>query len=498
MSNSKPLLLRTLALFLSVALIISLIPVVVLSFANSPSYDDYAYTLHTHTKWTQTRSLWLTLKEAVSNAVSAGTTRKTNYSSSFLCAFQPTLFDESSYWMSTVCVLASLLYGLAIFTHLGIVVLLKGSREAFWCVFSALSITAIQFVPYAKETFFWHSGGIVSAVLWALMVVRFSLFVQLLFFCNNAKKKAALTILLFALTFVVGGAEFSISLFAIVLDTVLLLLCFCKKSKSKWFALFFELMLFGVLFFIIGARAEFENVAATDLLKAVVESVYLGVGLIGSWCNIRTAAFLALLIAVAAPCLSRCGFSFRLPLFFTAFTIGVFCLQVIPFVYAGHTFGEGVAVNGCYFTFLLLIAALAVYWTGWVQQRYPSVKALLAEHFPSKALSKAAIAGILLMAVFGTISWKPDHALSYGPQNTISGSAFRSLLNGEAEAFQECSRERMRILRDESLECVELTLLPKSPFLFMGDSLQGENQEQILQLFEDYFQKQSVTVTKEE
>ena len=79
-----------------------------------------------------------------------------------------------------------------------------------------------------------------------------------------------------------------------------------------------------------------------------------------------------------------------------------------------------------------------------------------------------------------------------------SMSALRSLLNGEAQAYDEAMDKRDAALNDPAQPEVVLEPVAEIPAAFMGDALESDNLEYVLNLYTEYYEKQRVTVAEGE
>ena len=112
-----------------------------------------------------------------------------------------------------------------------------------------------------------------------------------------------------------------------------------------------------------------------------------------------------------------------------------------------------------------------------------------------KAITLAIIAVFLLM---GCMAYHPEGSLSYGPQNMTGGSALRSLVTGEAAAYDAAMDKRDALLTDAALTDVALPRVSEAPELLMGDSLDSENLDYVLRMYAEYYHKATVQVAEAE
>ena len=226
------------------------------------------------------------------------------------------------------------------------------------------------------------------------------------------------------------------------------------------------------------------------------------------------AAALLLLILLSIPALKLSPFRFAHPLWVTLIAVCLFCAQLAPTLYTGNYLGDGRVLNTYYYTYVLMLAQLALYWTGHIlrkrehglaplfigaplpegQEAAPSQTASLSPsgYAPEQRLKAAALMLAGIMLAVGCVAYRPDGAPSYGPQNMASGSAVRALVSGQAARYDAAMDTREALLSDPALSEVTLVPVTDAPRNFMGDALSGENLEYVLRLYADYYDKVAV------
>lgn len=483
-------------------LLASLLPLYALSFYNHACYDDFGFSIRTHERWRDTGSAWDTFMAAVENTATIRHTWEGTYATSFISALQPALSGEHLYWVATAVLLTSFLFSVWFFLKQVLVKLLKTDKATFWMAFCALAFVMIQFVPDLSEAFFWFNGGVAYTLMWSLMALRFGMWV-----CFLREEKKGLQwlwgILLMLLTVVLGGAKYSTVLLAALLDALIVFGCFAKKHRERWISL----LVFAVLMvcFIFSMVAPGNGVRATTLLgglsapMAIFQAFYFGIALMGSWFSLPLLVVWAFVAWQLMEALHGCPYRFHHPIWVTVLSVCLFCAQLAPTLYTGNYIGDGRTVNTYFYTFVIMSCALVLYWLGWVVKRAEG-----RSPFPAIGTSKkdglriAAFAVAAVLLVIGCVSYHPEGSQSYGPQNMASGSALRSLLNGEAKAYDEAMDSRDAAMNDPTQPEVVLKPVEEIPAAFMGDALESDNIDYVLNLYQEYYQKQRVTVAEGE
>ena len=485
------------------ALLVSLMPLYAISFLNHACYDDFGFSILTHAAWLDSGSFLDTVKAAVQNTVGIRDTWEGTYATSFISALQPALFGESLYWLTTAILLTFFLFSLWTFLREALVRGLGADKTAFWMAFSCVGFVMVQFVPDMSEAFFWFNGGVAYTLLWSVMLLRLALWLSL----RRQTRPAALIpryIGLLLLTVVLGGGKYSTLLFACLADAALLAEGFIHKRRTRWAELILTTLLCAC--FLFSASAPGNAVRAATLgatlgaPKTILQAVYFGLALAGHWFSLPLVAVWALVAWQLAEALRGSPFKFNHPLWITLLCVGLFCAQLAPTIFTGNYIGDGRALNTYFYTFVLMSCALGLYWEGWLLRRMdgkPRVPAIGTGARSGLKLGAFLLAAALV--VVGCVSYHPEGAETYGVFNMAGGSALQSLMNGEAAQYDAQMDERDAAMNDKSQPDVSLKPVEGIPSAFMGDALTTDGSiDYVLSLYAEYYNKQSVTLDKED
>ncbi|MEG2206739.1 MAG: hypothetical protein RR065_01420 [Clostridia bacterium] len=493
---------RVLAWLCVAALLVSLMPLYAIAFYNHACYDDFGFSILTHAAWRDSGSFGKTLAAAMRNTVGIRDTWEGTYFTSFLSALQPAVFGEGQYWITTVILLSFFLFSLWFFLWQALARGLRVERSTFWMAFACIAFVMVQFVPDMSEAFFWFNGGVAYTLLWSLMLLRLGVWMAF----ERASRpagKAACYALLALLTVLVGGGKYSTLLLACLIDALLVAYAFVKKRRERWAELALWLLLLGC--FLFSALAPGNQVRAATLHggmsapKAVLQAFYFGFALMGHWFSLPLLVVWAVVAWQLAEALHGTALRFNHPLWVTAVCLCLFCSQLAPTLYTGNYIGDGRVVNGYFYTYVLMTCGLVLYWTGWYKRLSAARTGLPA--LPSSArggMRLSALCAAIALLLIGFICYHPEGVQSYGPQHMASGSAVRSLASGEAARYDQAMDERDAAMNDPSQPQVALRPVEEIPAAFMGDSLNSDMLDYVLNLYAEYYQKQTVTIEKGE
>ncbi len=469
---------RMLSWLCVLGLLASLIPLYGLSFFNHACYDDFGFSLRTHDAWLSSGSFLATVRAAVENTIGIRNTWEGTYATSFISALQPALFGEHLYWIATFVLLTFFLFANWFFLKQVLVHEFHLEGAAFRMAYCALCFVMIQFVPELSEAYFWFNGGVAYTLLWSVCLLRIGVWLRYI-----RTQKLHTWLILLALTLAAGGAKYSTLLLAVLVDALFVLHAFVRKRQSRWLELAQWAVL--ILCFVFSMTAPGNGVRAETLMggmsapRAILQAFYFGLALIGDWVTLPVLVAWLLVAWQASGPLRRSKWTFRYPLLVTGMAVCLFCAQLAPTLYTGNYIGDGRTLNTYYDTFLLMGCALSLYWMGWFLRRKNA-------DICTSSLRVGALAAALVLFCVG--------CAGYGLDGMASVSALRSLVNGEARAYDQAMRERTAALLDPSQPIVTLYPVSNIPDAFMGDALESDHLEYVSHLYADYYDKQQVHI----
>lgn len=115
-------------------ILMSFVPLVLLSFFNHPSADDYSYGKFTYHVWNSTHSFVAVLKSAVETSAHFWNNCDGLYASAFLMALQPGIFGEKYYTLTAFITMGSLIGANLFFAKMVLNKILNLSKiESVYC-----------------------------------------------------------------------------------------------------------------------------------------------------------------------------------------------------------------------------------------------------------------------------------------------------------------------------------------------------------------------------
>lgn len=448
-------------------LVVSTLPLYAISAYNHPYYDDYGFSADVYHAWKANGSMDEALKAAVESARLKREMWQGNYAITLICNLQPGTFSEDLYWISNVFLITSLIACMLFFfwTVFGVLGLERADRVSLGC----LATTAlIQFMPDVGEAFFWFNGGLSTVFMHALIALGAALSVKLV--CAKGFG-AGSTIALLILAVLLGGGSYGGGLFTLCMLFCLMAWLFVKRHGKRWHFLLVA-VLFAICFY-YNVSAPGNAVRAgmigyqTSAAKAIVQSLYYGVGQIGSQIRLPLIAITLVMLPAVFGAAKRSKFRFDHPWLVLALMTALYCTQFTPPLYSIASIGAGRQVNTYSMSFIAGWFLYVYYLAGFASRKIGDLPEITPRRFGALTLVSVCLLGV------GCLSFKRSGDVLYGIQNMSGPSALLSILTGEAQQYDREMTEREALLRDESQPVVTLRPLTVNPAVFMEDQLKA-------------------------
>ncbi len=496
MRISERFLRRLAAVLCALALLASALPLYAISLYNHPYYDDYGFSADVHAVWKQTGSLSAVFAQAIQSAKETRQNWQGTYTGTLLSNVQPGVFSESLYFVASFFLLtAFLVCGWFFLTTLfG----KRGLGLDGWQTFVLCSLVLsllLQLMPDSGEAWYWFNGGVGNVFIYSLMMLFAAVAIRM-WKAEQGWKTGLYTLALVLLAVAMGGGSYSGGLFSLcILATALVWSLVKKQKKGVLLAIAAGVLLCCFLYSMAapGNNKRADMIAsAVSPVKAVVQSFYYGVALMGSYTTLLLVAVTALVVPFFWQAAPKTGWRFQHPWLVLALMVCLYCTQLTPPLFSGVHIGGGRTVNTYFISFVVLWLLYAFYLTGYVQQHLP-VQILL----PDKWKRAYAFVMACVLAV-GLCGFKPHGEPLYGPQNLAGMNAALSIVTGEAAQYDAEMTAREVLLNDASQPEVTLAPLTVVPDVFMKDLLVPGAEYDVRPSLCWYYQKDAIHIVGEE
>lgn len=463
-------------------------PLLVLSKYNYPSADDWSYGVQTYQVVRNHEGIIAFVKAV------ADTVQNNNWEARFanvlLATLQPGIFGEHSY-----VIVAYLMIGSIIFSEICLLAQCFGKENSGLIIPVCVPMMIIQllYTPSQEESFYWYTGAVNYTFIFSLSVVLTALTLRLAIGSLTKAGRVIYSVLAGILAILIGGDNFasSLSTFCLLFCLLVAFLIWNKPAfKRTWFVLLVETlsMLKCMTSPLTKTRidANFGGGTANTPLMAIwlsFERTFLNVI---SWTDIKIILLILFILPFVWKAIRKMNYSFRFPGVFTLLSFGVYSSQATATLYVDGTMGGGRQAAILWYAYVLWIIANVIYWCGWIPQK--AIKAEKAEKtddiLQKYLLRYCIVAGGILSVV----------VLLVNVQQTSSYRAYRMWKNGWAQAYGQGWEERLKVLKDDSVQDVVFTPLYPVELIMYTDLQPEDGYTWVNSACAEYYGKKSIIV----
>ena len=510
--HNKPWNIHRMGIIVTVLYVISILPLLILSFFSYPVADDFAMAVDVHAVYAATGSFLQTIAKDFAMAWHYYTKWCGYYTSDLLMAMPPSVFGEQFYRIGTFLLLGMLSFGTIYFLHALLVKAYHVQADIFLCITMILLFLTVQCMPQGAvrvEAFYWYSGAINYLFLYGLELVYLGLLISAV--CESGSKRRYDVIMASVIGFLMGGANYMSALSCAIISGLLLLYLMAgsvRAIRRKFSALFVKdvrqllipsvIMLAGFFCSCLAPGNKYRAVGFQKMnpVKAILMSLHYTLSYaINEWTTWAVICLLLIIAVLFWKALERTKHRFDHPVLAVLFLYGMASANITPSLYAEGNIGAGRIQSIFWTQFILCLTLAAGYVTGWIHQHMEE-KAQRAESTLSEPehLSSAAsgfILAVVLFGIFGSLM-----AVKVNPHFYTATSAVADLGNGSAESYARTWEERYKVLHDTGVRNVTFDALSKKPaLLFFSDVAQDPKDWANLAMCEYYGKDSIVSIT---
>jgi hypothetical protein len=538
---------KKIAVFLLFIMLISLIPLYVISGYAHPSVDDYSYGTHASRVWQATGSFFQVISDAWQRTGHTYETWQGTFSSVFLMRLEPAVFGEQYYFLTTVVLLStflicSILFYMAFFSKLFHASFAQGIILSL-----VLTLGAVEFTHVISDSFYWYNGGITYTFFYSMEALLFALMLYL--YCAKKKPvKIILGIISIPLAFFTCGGNYVTSLVTV---EILFFACFLlyfrhntilsgglfrlrkiflltgnsknfpskeKKEIKNWepkernietcfFTFLFLSALAGFLTAVTApgnAVRQAEVGSATNPFLSIILSFFYGAYSMGNCFKLPVVILFLFCIPIFARISQKSNITFRYPGIVTALSFCLYSSQITPVIYAQGLKIPYRIMNIIYFSCFVMTAVNLFYWIGYFAKK-EQTKIIIEKinYFYETYLLQFCMISLILFcfASIAGISIQADVDADGSTQIEITQmpatvSAMYSFLTGEAQQYDSEAWERYAIYTDSSQNDITVNEFSVKPDIIFHSDITENPKNWKNKCVKKYFRKKSVKIQK--
>ena len=487
---------KRLAVYAGILFVMSLIPLLWLGRYNVMCVDDYDYGRRVHDVWMATGSMGQSVKMAWQQNMDFYREWQGTYISCFLMALCPMNFNYEIGYVVPVLMIG--MFTVSVFV-LGRHILHKWlgvEKAGGGFVMFVMLFMFYQVIEAPFEGIYWYNGAthyvlVQSVWFFTLTAVSMSLWAQ--------KKSGEMIWCAVAavLAVIVGGGNLVTGLQAEIMMALLVL--YAVVTNRKKIIPVVIPFLTGSIGFLINIlapgnaqRGELDMDTGYSAVMSIVLSFYNAVVYMIRWTPAFVIVIWMLLLPVLWKIVKRSDQTFKHPVWVA---LGAFCVisaMFTPTLFAIGMVGLSRVDNIIQMVYYLCLVMVSAYWLGHFSHRTDAAQMSAGVVFGS-FLEKTKGRMTAVCALIVIVMW-----ICTADKNTYTSiSAFRSIINGEAQTFYAEAMERHEIYTNETIADVELKPYSACPAIFEGNDLTEDADNWLNLAVMQYYHKAYVKVVIE-
>lgn len=484
--NEKAIFKVTLGVF-----VVLLLPMVVLSFYNVPSADDYTFGRMMY-HWIQENGFHIPgmLACAVRNSIQYYFNWQGRYSESFFASFMPDIYGM--YWISALIILAALISAVWYLFH--VLIQYLAGKKYIWIstLISAFVCIAItQRIPSAVEGIYWFDGAQAYMLHHALYIWMCALNIQYFFIEKKSSKKICMLGII-CLTILVAGGN-NVSAFVSILTYVALVVIAVFLKKKRELIIPFLISVAGFMVSYLSPGTVIRGGDSSNYTSISVTVLKCFRWTLRQYLLEWTTAEMLIMLLVLTPFFLKIvlgitqkhNFKFPYPLLAIIGSVCFISAMSSPAFYVLGESGPLRMRNVIYVNYVLLLVINYVYLLGWLVSKQPESKSLhdLVNIYNRMACRYG------VMIILGAVFW-----LGIGDSENYGTSleAAKEIVSGQAAQYHKEAMERKELYMDENLVNIEVKPYSVTPRLLFFDDITDDENNWKNRGISEYYGKESI------
>lgn len=488
--QKEPLLKRILTfkqilILLAAGILLLLIPMLILSFYNVQSADDYIYGSDVRDTVMAGGGLFAILRTALMVTKRVYFEWQGTLSAVFLFSLQPAVFGEQYYAMTAFIMLFSLMLGIFSFIPALWGSICKSDSKTLPLITACIiAIICTQFLPSPAQGFYWYNGSVYYTFFFGISLFLYTAILRLI---GGEKRSVVLQAAVTCLCVIIALSNYITALITLlILLTIFLLLI--KAKNSRWKRLIIPLVLYTAAFSVsMTAPGNSIRQATFPVRPGILGSVRLSfeyaVRQLYTWNKLPVIALYILAVPVLWEMARKTEYAFKRPWLVTLYSFCLFSAMNFPTYYAVNYAGDGRYENIRFYAMVILIIINLFYFEGWLIKRFE------IGEVPQRGYKVSFLLEVCLLFAFGF----------FFPRTKITSlSAVYTIASGQAGVYKNESDGRLPYLHDPDLHDVRLPAYTYKPYLLFYEDIQTDPDDWRNSFMSMFYHKDSIMLISQE
>ncbi len=491
------------------ALLLSIIPIIMLSPYIYAQADDFSYAQFTHNAWVSTHNPFAVLVAALKTVPYYYVSWQGTYTSEFFMALEPGLWNQEAYHI--VPILMIIMLGVATYYFIKTIITGLFGLDQYISIGLTMLIlfVSIQCIKQPAEAFTWYNGAIHYTGIYALWLVLLTLNIKMLV-SGTIKKRQQIALCITALV-VAGGNNLTV-LAALIVQVYMLIFLGAiaiykekivndEPANTKNGTDFRKLLLRFVpetICLFVGAainflapgnavRMEAMGGNPNGVIETVIKSFMAGIKYSIVWTLSISSLlyiiwFIPFALVIVQKLVDKYSFKFRMPGVLILAGYCLFSAMWAPNLYTSNETDVFRTQNFIYLTYVILLSITVTYLIGWIYVKFiikENDSSIRAEDDRSnddkntKILIKSEILPRIcsILIILSTLVSICIIVVSGSLDSYTSGAAYMAVKSGDADDWAETIRYNFGILEDDTNSNVRLVKPESSSPIITSDEI---------------------------
>ena len=497
---------------------VSIFPILLLSFYNFPSADDYSFAKASYQIYVNGGSFAEVMGAVFNRVATMYNTWQGNYTGVFLMSFSPMIIGGRGYFIGTILGMAMLSCGILYFMYQLCVKVFGLDKNRILSIGLLTLFIIFQCMPEGMvrvEGLYWYNSTIYYTFLQGLAYLFMGIAISNMFE-KTVYKIVCNTIIAAVLAFLLGGANYLTAIICGIFSFILVIvgivfICFSAKKgnagssqietdpwsylKNKYIARLTKGSVYNVLpaivffiGFVISVVAPGNALRESDLggfnpIKAVLISYYYVFSVaMSEWTNWAVCGLFIISIPLWWRAVKDNGSAFRFPLIIVLLLLSFNAATITPALYATGNISAGRIQCIFWIQYVLLMELTIGYLVGFAS------KFIEIKNVDSKTSHRIFVLAIAMYVCFCILCVIPDRNLFVGTE------ALNEIASGTAAGYSAENKARLELLENADISDVVIDQHEYQPELLFHSDITVSVDDWTNQAIAEYYGKNSVVL----
>lgn len=451
--------LTILAILAVLELIITLVPILLVTFANRAAGDDLWYSTQTRQAFLATHSLIEVFKAGFGTVADYYNRWQGTWSSLFLFTLQPEVFHYKAYVVVIPVTIISYLVTVTFVMHYLLTKIVGFDKKSFLIINSLFIVMCLTYNPGVRSALTWYNGIIHYQFPFILSIWLLYLLTKYVTQPKRGHSAGIIIIMIY-----LGGSNYLLAVFGLLIVSITMIFLLLRKELNRIpvLAISLTLELIGLFISMIAPGNKvrggedfgfsFTRIITT-IGKSLVDSVVQGALYLAERPFVMIGLFFVLVLIAYFQINNQVKRKYPYPGIFFILTFGIYAAMYAPSIYAGAPEAYTMGIDNIQYQILLMfILANGIYLSGYLAKYINARQKAGSQYVPST---------LVIMMILCLIAAGANYRNIF---DSVTYQSYRLIKSGEASEYKRYMDISTKILLDENIKDAVLPGIFEIPF----------------------------------